>query len=150
MPGADELRRQPLGVHAAANDVGQGAGHEAERDADREDAGGKDEQHRHEDELRRDRRARPDLEVDARGQRVRGNQQRVDERRRAADRAGLRKGEGDGDEAAGADERRRPVAAAQAADDAFAPFLDELFELDRPFSDRRSHVTSHRHRGPRA
>jgi len=53
-----------------AKDVGCGADDEAERHAERHGPRRHEKEHGHEDELRRDRAARSDLELDPRGERI--------------------------------------------------------------------------------
>ena len=71
VPRVDEVVRGPLEWDPFAEVIRGGAEQEAGRDGGRDEVERKREEHRHECELRRHGRARADLELDAREDRVR-------------------------------------------------------------------------------
>src|SRR5919108_4230478 len=111
VPGADELERQALELDAKGRRREQGAQREAAGDAAGNGTERKREEHRHEDELRRDGDARPDLELHSRDERV-GEHEGPDLEQRGRPLRGQERDERERERQEGAadDERRAQVA----------------------------------------
>jgi hypothetical protein len=127
VPRADQSQRRPRDRHAAADVVGQLSEEEAARDRERHPVDGQHEQHRDEQQLGREHRPFRDLELDARGDRVRTDEERDDERRGGPHGVVQnRERDRDGEKACRQDERGPTVASRQRAAQAAARLLDAL------------------------
>jgi hypothetical protein len=119
-----------LDVQLATRVLERIAEQDAGGDPQRDHAGGKDEQHRNEDELRRDRRAAPDLEIKAKRDRVGHEQQRDRGHRRRAVRGQQRSQQaGDGEEEPQGDGDRRAIASGQTAEPPAPLLLDYALSI---------------------
>jgi hypothetical protein len=119
-----------LDVQLATRVLERIAEQDADGDPQRDHAGGKDEQHRNEDELRRDGRAAPDLEIKAERDRVGHEQQRDRGHRRRAVRGQQRSQQaGDGEEEPQGDGDRRAIASGQTAEPPAPLLLDYALSI---------------------
>ena len=132
MERAGELDRQAARRHPGAK-ARQHAEDQPERDERRNGRRRQQEQHRHEDELRRDRGGVADLELDRGDDCVGCDKRTVEPEPRAVARPReLCEGDRPSDERHSAGPRHDPLAAAQAERDALTRRLDELVQLDSP------------------
>ena len=131
MPGIHEPQKAAVDRHTPACVFGQAAEEQTCCNAQRHVLHRKQSEHRHEHELRGDRRPGADLEVDPRGERVRHHE---DEQRPEPDLAGgVDKGcerEGDYQEGAAEEERREAVAVAEGRGGKLPRTLDQGISVD--------------------
>ena len=114
VPRVRKAEERPLEVHRTADAVDEPGQEDRSRNAERHRAERQDEQHRDEHELRRDGETAADLEVEAEGSPVGGDQSDDDERgRRAVVRKQQRQRNGDGEKARAAKGGGEPFAPEQ-------------------------------------
>ena len=131
MPGVHEPQEAAVDRDTAARVFGEAAEEQTCCDAERDVLHRKEGEHRHEDELRRDRRAGADLEVDPRSERIGGHE---DDERPEPDLAGgvgkRCERDGDGQERAAEKERGEAVAIAERRGGKLPRTLDQGIGVD--------------------
>src|SRR6266542_5528672 len=111
VPRAQEADEHALSAHGSAEEVSRRAQEESQSDAERDGVEGKNEQHRHENQLRRNGRAPSDLELDSGDEGVYRDSKGDRERRDMPTlREQLEHSDGRAEERAAHDVGRRPVA----------------------------------------
>ena len=127
MPRVDEAQGDALRTNAPACRIDDRAAHVRGRDGERNPAEREREQHRHEEELRRDERPAAELELDPRDEPVRDDEYRHrDERRRPFRRYDEREQDRGGEEPAAEDEHREALARREASEPVRAELRDRI------------------------
>ena len=126
VPRARDDYERPFGVLLPLHIRGQVPEQKGDRHAERHHRGREQEEHRNEDELRRDRRADADLELHLRRHRIRGDEEdeKADGRVPVSGERKLKDGAG-GEERQGADARDAGVAALERRTGAGSALLDQ-------------------------